>query len=192
MIRFFLQLTLNVIIDNWRRMLILGVSILLLIISYHLFKVDIEPNYIPIESIFEDSGKWTYVGYGTNKYHFNSEQKIHHDKLNGNITYIKVYEPGPSFIVFLVLGIIGSVAVIVISIVEDWDVDESIRYVVNKNMKSDYQDGKWYFHSFGRLIGTDHNNNHYSRYNTIREIINSPKWESKADKRESKLEKLGI
>ncbi len=81
MINFWLKLVYEVITENWRRMLILGVSIILFLITYHLLKVDIQSNYVPIKSIFEDRGRWTYVGYGTNTYHFNSEQKIHHDKL---------------------------------------------------------------------------------------------------------------
>lgn len=192
MIKFLLKLTLEVITENWKRMTILIISLILLSLSYHLFKVDREQNYIPIESIFEDGGKWTYEGYGTNTYHFNSEQKIHHDKLNDNITYIKVYEPGPSFIIFLVIGIIGSVSFISISIVEDWDIDTTIRCIVNENMKSDYEEGKYHFHTFGRLIGTNDGNNHYSRYTTIREFRKSPKWVSKANKRNSILKKLGI
>lgn len=195
MIRFLLLFVINFLIENWKKNLLIILSILLTSTSYHLFKTDREPSYINIESIFNDNGKWTYVTFNGRSYHFNGEQTTYNDRLNPNDTYIKISEPGGLFIVFTVFAIISSISTIIISFLDNWDVGYVTRNLVNKCVKCDEINGLFNYYSFGKLIDTKdyiHNFDNYYRYIGFIEFIKLPKYTSKVDKRDKKLKDLGI
>ena len=195
MIKFLLLFLINFLIENWKKNLLIILSISLLSLSYYLFKTDREPSYRNIESIFNDNGKWTYVTFNGRSYNFNEQQTTYKDQLNPNYTYIKISEPGGLFILFTVFAVISSITAIVISFMEDWDAGYITRSLVNKCMKCDEVNGLFNYYSFGKLIDTKdhiHNFDNYYRYIGFIEFIKLPKYTSKVDKRDKKLKDLGI
>ena len=58
MIKFIPLFLINFLIENWKKNLLIILSISLISLSYHLFKTDRQTSYINIESIFNDNGKW--------------------------------------------------------------------------------------------------------------------------------------
>jgi hypothetical protein len=194
MIKFISLFLINFLIENWKKNLLIILSISLISLSYHLFKTDRQTSYINIESIFNDNGKWTYVTFNGRSHHFNKEQTTYRDQLNPNDIYIKVSETGSLFIIFTVFAVISSISTIVILFMEDWDAGYITRNLVNKYMKCDEEDGLWNYYSFGKLIDRkDHiYSGNYYQYIGFIEFIKLPKYISKSNKRDKKLKDLGI
>jgi hypothetical protein len=189
MIKFFLLFIPRIMIENWRRLLILAVSITLFTLAY---RVERETEFTTVESIFQDGDTYYYKLYGGDMEKFETKQQLFTDKISNSNVCLKRQVIGEDSIVYLVLGVVALIAFVVIAVMEDWDITEITNDIVGEHLDSEVIDNVYHYHVFGRLIERSINSTMNVRWLTPIKIMQRPRFKSKRQEREDKLNEIGL
>ena len=188
MIKFLLIFTYRIILENWRRMLLLAASITLFISAY---RIELKTVFSPVQSIFQDGGTYYYELYNGATEKFESEQVLYPDKMNQSNLCLKRQVFGSGNIACCVIGGIALISFIVISFMEDWDAYDVTRDILRENYETELIDGIYHHHAFGRLIEKGHDK-FLKRVILPAEFMRKPRFKTKMQIREDKLNKIGV
>ena len=189
MIKFLLIFTYRIILENWRRMLLLAASITLFISAY---RIELETVFSPVQSIFQDGGTYYYELYNGTTEKFDSEQTLYPDKMNESNLCLKRQVFGPGNIACTVVGVVVLIAFIVIAVMEDWDADDVTGRILRENHESEAIDGIYHHYAFGRLIDKDPDKNLRLKWILPTDFMRMPRFKSTMQIREDKLNKIGV
>ena len=188
MTKFLLIFTYRIILENWRRMLLLAASITLFISAY---RIELETVFSPVQSIFQDGGTYYYELYNGTTEKFDSEQTLYLDKMNESNLCLKRQVFGSGNIACAVVGVVVLITFIVIAVMEDWDADDVTKEILRENYETEVIDGVHYHYAFGRLIeeGPD---KILIRWILPIDFMRKPRFTSTMQIREDKLNKIGV
>lgn len=188
MIKFLLIFTYRIILENWRRMLLLAASITLFISAY---RIELETVFSPVQSIFQDGGTYYYELYNGYTEKFESEQALYPDKMNESNLCLKRQVFGTGNIACCIIGGFALISFIVISFMENWDAYDVTRDILRENYETEEIDGVYHHHAFGRLIEKSQDKI-LKRVILPAEFMRKPRFKSTMQIREDKLNKIGV
>jgi hypothetical protein len=189
MIKFFLLFIPRIVIENWKRFLLLAASITLFISAY---MIERETVFSSVQSIFQDGGKYYYELYNGGTETFDKEQTLFPDKMNESNLCLKRQVFGPGNIACCIIGVITLISFIVISFMEDWDATETTKDILYESHETEAIDGIYHHHAFGRLIAKGPDQQLHLRWFGPTDFFRLPRYKSKKQEREDKLNKIGL
>jgi hypothetical protein len=192
----------EIIISNPVKIVAIIVLSISLYTTYHCEEESIKKSKILSEFI-NSKGEYVYIYGGPDNYSnetYDNPQKL----VNNILTYKEksvIYSFSVAFfwisLIFLVIGFFVGLSDEDLS----WHFENSWLTTFSTLIKCEYEEGKYYYTSLGRLIeirdhrATTYNTNNLSRELRIygfRELMNCPKFKTKTEDRNGKLDKLGI
>ena len=118
---------------------------------------------------------------------------------DGKITW---YEYAGVNIFLWVVVVVCVVIILLLTFADDsdlhWDIRDSYKKALEKMFHTEYEDGVYYYIAFGRLMGkrSEQINRHSILYEfsvySLSDILFHPKFQTKTEKRENLLSKIGI
>lgn len=190
----------EIIISNPIKIIAIIVLSISLYTTYHCEEKTISREKILSEFV-NSKGEYVYIYGGPNNYSnetYDKPQKL----VNNILTYKKlsvIYSFSVAFfwisLIFLVIGFFVGLSDDDLS----WNFEDCWLTTFSTLIRCDYEEGKYYYTSLGRLIEIRdqraYNSNNLSRELRVygfRELMNCPKFKTKTEDRNGKLDKLGI
>ena len=190
----------EIIISNPIKIIAIIVLSISLYTTYHCEEKTISREKILSEFV-NSKGEYVYIYGGPNNYSnetYDKTQKL----VNNILTYKKlsvIYSFSVAFfwisLIFLVIGFFVGLSDDDLS----WNFEDCWLTTFSTLIKCEYEEGKYYYTSLGRLIEIRdqraYNSNNLSRELRVygfRELMNCPKFKTKTEDRNGKLDKLGI
>ena len=190
----------EIIISNPIKIIAIIVLSISLYTTYHCEEKTISREKILSEFV-NSKGEYVYIYGGPNNYSNETYDKP--QKLVNNILTNKklsvIYSFSVAFfwisLIFLVIGFFVGLSDDDLS----WNFEDCWLTTFSTLIKCEYEEGKYYYTSLGRLIEIRdqraYNSNNLSRELRVygfRELMNCPKFKTKTEDRNGKLDKLGI
>lgn len=189
MIRFYLTLAKNICRHNPIRTL---VSALLIVLAFVVYKIPNSTSFYLIERHIVDGGTHYYQTYGGSVFEYDKEQTLFKDGVD---SLLKIEGMSELSIILTILLCIGVLCIIVTLFIEDSEMEYALRDTIKRNIDEHIIDGEYFYVAYSRIIRRQKYQTDYpysgSNYN-LREFLELPIFETKADIRNKKLEKIGI
>lgn len=187
MIKFYLKLAKQLCKHNPIRTLI---SALLIVLAFAVYKIPNSTYFYDVERHIVDGGTHYYQTSGGSVFEYDTDQKLIEDQGDHLIKRTEMSELGITLAILLGLGILGIIASLFI---EESEIQYALRDVIKRNIDEHIIDGEYFYVAYSRIIlrqkyQTDYP---YSDYN-LREFLELPIFQTKADIRDKKLSKIGI
>ena len=189
MIKFYLRLAKQLCKHNPIRTLI---SALLIVLAFAVYKIPNSTYFYDVERHIVDGGTHYYQTSGFSVFEYDTEQKLIEDQGDHLLKRESMSELGITLAIFLGLGILGIIASLFI---EESEMEYALRDVIKRNIDEHIIDGEYFYVSYSRIILRQKYQTDYpysgSNYN-LREFLELPIFQTKADIRDKKLSKIGI
>ena len=190
MIKFYLKLAKKLCKHNPIRTLI---AVVLIVLSFIVYKIPNSTYFYQVERHIVENGTHYYQTYGGSVFEYDTEQKLIEDQGDHLLKQEGMSELGITLTVFLVIGILGIVASLFI---EESEMEYAIRDVIKRNIDEHIVDGEYFYVAYSRIIRRQKYQTDYpasgSGITNVRELLELPIFQTKADIRDKKLSKIGI
>lgn len=189
MIRFYLTLAKNICKHNPIRTFI---SVLLVILAFTIYNIQNSTYFYQVERYIVENGTHYYQTTGGSVFEYDKEQTIFKDRGDSLLKIEGMSELSIILTIFLCIGVLGIIASLFI---EESEMEYAIRDTIKRSIDKHAIDGEYFYVSYSRIIRRQKYQSDYpysgSNYNLI-EFLELPIFETKADIRNKKLEKIGI
>lgn len=190
MIKFYLKLTKQLCKHNPLRTLL---SVLLIVLAFAVYKIPNSTYFYDVERHIVDGGTHYYQTSGGNVFEYDTEQKLIEDQGDYLLKRESMSELGITLAIFLGLGILGIVASLFI---EDSELEYALRDTIKRNIDEHIIDGEYIYVAYSRIILRQSYKTDYpysgSGISNVRDFLELPIFQAKADIRDKKLSKIGI
>ena len=190
MIKFYLKLTKQLCKHNPIRTL---VSVLLIVLSFAVYKIPNSTYFYQVERHIVENGTHYYQTYGGSVFEYDTEQKLIEDQGDHLLKRESMSELGITLAIFLGIGIVFIIASFFI---EDSEMEYVLRDTIKRNIDEHIIDGEYFYVAYSRIIRRQKYQTDYpysgSGISNVREFLELPIFQTKADIRDKKLSKLGI
>lgn len=188
MIRFYLTLAKNICRHNPIRTL---VSALLIVLAFAVYKIPNSTDFYVVERHIVESGTH-YYQTPCCVFEYDTEQKLVEDQGDHLLKRTEMSEIGITLAIFLCIGVL---AIIASFFIEESEMKYALRDTIKRSIDEHAIDGEYFYVSYSRIILRQKYQTDYpysgSNYN-LREFLELPIFETKADIRNKKLSKIGI
>ena len=190
MIKFYLKLAKQLCKHNPIRTLI---STLLIVLAFAVYKIPNSTYFYQVERHIVENGTHYYQTYGGSVFEYDTAQKLIEDQGDHLLKIEGMSELGITLAVFLGIGILGIVASLFI---EESEMEYAIRDAIKRNIDEHIIDGEYFYVAYSRIIKRQRYQTDYpyssSGITNVREFLELPIFQTKADIRDKKLSKIGI
>lgn len=190
MIRFYLTLAKNICRHNPIRTL---VSALLIVLAFAVYKIPNSTSFYLIERHIVDGGTHYYQTYGGSVFEYDTEQKLVEDQGDHLLKRTEMSEIGITLAIFLCIGVL---AIIASFFIEESEMEYALRDTIKRSIDEHAIDGEYFYVSYSRIILRQKYQTDYpysgSGIASLGEFLELPIFQTKADIRNKKLEKIGI
>ena len=190
MIRFYLTLAKNICKHNPIRTLI---SALLVMLAFTVYKIPNSTYFYQVERHIVENGTHYYQTYGGSVFEYDKEQKLIEDQGDSLLKIEGMGELAITLAIFLGIGIL---AIIVSFFIEESEMEYALRDVIKRNIDEHIIDGEYFYVAYSRIIRRQKYQTDYPYSGTgisnVREFLELPIFQIKADIRNKKLAKIGI
>lgn len=190
MIKFYLKLAKQLCRHNPIRTLISAVVIILI---FTVYKIPNSTYFYQVERHIVENETHYYQTYGGSVFEYDTEQKLIED---GGDHLLK--REGMSKLAITMAILLGIAVVFVITsfFIEDSEMEYALRDVIKRNIDEHIIDGEYFYVSYSRIIRRQKYQTDYPASGTgitsLKEFLELPIFQTKADVRDKKLSKLGI
>lgn len=189
MIKFYLMLAKELCKHNPIRTLL---TVLLVLLTFAVYKIPNSTYFYDVERHIVDGGTHYYQTSGGSVFEYDTEQKLIEDQGDHLLKREDMSELGITLAIFLGIGI---VFVIASFFIEESEMEYALRDVIKRNIDEHIIDGEYFYVAYSRIIRRQKYQTDYpysgSNYN-LREFLELPIFQTKADIRDKKLSKIGI
>jgi len=189
MIRFYLTLAKNICKHNPIRTFI---SALLVILAFAVYNIQDSTYFYQIERHIVENGTHYYQTTGGSVFEYDKEQTLFKDRGDLLLKIEGMSELSITLTIFLCIGVL---CIIVSFFIEESEIEYALRDTIKRNIDEHIIDGEYFYVAYSRIIRRQKYQTDYpysgSNYN-LREFLELPIFETKADIRNKKLEKIGI
>ena len=190
MIKFYLKLTKQLCMYNPIRTLI---SAVLIILALAVYKIPSSKYFYQVERHIVENGTHYYQTYGGSVFEYEKEQKLIE---NQGDSLLKIEGMGELAIKLAIFLGIGVVFIIASFFIEDSEMEYVLRDTIKRNIDEHIIDGEYIYVAYSRIIRKQKYQTDYPYSGTgisnLREFLELPIFETKADIRNKKLSKIGI
>ena len=190
MIKFYLTLAKQLCKHNPIRTLIATV---LIILAFTVYKIPNSTYFYQVERHIVENGTHYYQTYGGSVFEYQQTQKLIEDQGDQLLKRESMSELGITLAVFLSIGIIFFISSLFI---EDSELEYALRDTIKRNIDEHIIDGEYFYVSYSRIIRRQSYQTDYpassSGISNVRDFLELPIFQTKADIRNKKLSKIGI
>jgi hypothetical protein len=190
MIKFYLTLTKQLCKHNPIRTLIAAV---LIILAFTLYKIPNSTYFYQVERHIVENGTHYYQTSGGTVFEYQQTQKLIENQVDQLLKREGMSELGITLAIFLSIGIIFFISSLFI---EDSELEYALRDTIKRNIDEHIIDGEYFYVAYSRIIRRQKYQTDYpassSGISNVRDFLELPIFQTKADIRNKKLSKIGI